>query len=118
LLILVPLLLLVAFLAMRDPGATMRTMPDVVGEGYQDAADVLRRQGFTVGVSFRPIAEGEPGRILATIPAAEADLLAGSDVHLIAGALAQTPAPTVQPAVAEDDGGGGREGRRKGKNRD
>ena len=113
LVLLIPLLLLVAWLAWRDTGPELREMPDVVGQRYQDAATELRLEGFKVDVSFRPITEGTAGRVIETIPAADERVAAGSDVHMIAGALAQTPAPVVQPPT--EGGGEEREERGKGK---
>jgi hypothetical protein len=120
LLLLIPLLLLVAWLAMREPGPEMRELPDVVGERYQDAAAELRLEGFKVDVSFRPVTDDTVGRVIETIPAAEEQVAAGSDVHMIAGALAPTPAPAVQPSADdgdEDGARGEREGGGKGNKR-
>jgi serine/threonine-protein kinase len=93
LLLLIPLLLVVAFIAMSDPGPDVHLVPDLVGERYQDAVAELREQGFIVDVAFRPITEGTPGRVLDTIPAAKEAVPERGEVHVIAGALAATPTP-------------------------
>lgn len=123
LLLLIPLLLLIAFLAMRDTGPLPRAVPDVIGQPYQQAAGVMSTEGFEVDVSFRPITEGEPGRVLQTIPAPDEMVEPGTEVHLIAGALAPTPAPTPAPVVQssndeDDDDDAPERPRRRRKERD
>ncbi len=106
LLLLIPLLLVFAWLAMRDTGPETKLVPDVVGMRYQEAVADLRDDGYKVDISFRPITEGEPGIVLDTIPAPKDDIAPGGEIHLVAGALAQTPEPTVVVNDSDDDDDG------------
>jgi eukaryotic-like serine/threonine-protein kinase len=121
LLLLIPLLLLFAFLVMRDPGTPTTAVPDVVGEEYKAAIAELQEAGFKVDLSYRPVTGVKrAGTVLDTIPGPEQSVAAGSKIHVVAGALAPTPQPTVQSTGGggggdDDDGGGGGGGKRKGK---
>lgn len=116
----IALLAVVVFAFTRDGSAPPRTVPDVAGQVYTEAAAELRLEGYDVDVSFRPITEGKPGAVLETIPEA-GTVLEGdaNDVHLVVGVEAATPRPEVQPASGGGGGGGGGKGKgRKGRDRD
>ena len=110
----VVLLLLLGSLLLRDRGPESLAIPDVTGEKLSDASATLRERGFTVDVSYRPVTEGEAGRVLETIPASTELAPAGSDVHIIASAFASTPEPVVTKAP-EGDGDDRRRARGKRK---
>jgi beta-lactam-binding protein with PASTA domain len=108
----VVLLLLLGSLLLRDRGPESLAIPDVTGEKLTEASATLRERGFTVDVSYRPVTEGEAGRVLETIPAPAEAAPVGSDVHIIASAFASTPQPVVTKAP---DGDGGDRPRARGK---
>jgi beta-lactam-binding protein with PASTA domain len=98
-------------------GPELLEIPDVRGLESGPAAAQLRMRGFTTDVSFRPVTEGKSDIVIETIPAAGEEIEAGSDVHIIASALARTPEPQPIDERGEDEGeeGGGRGKRGKGK---
>jgi serine/threonine-protein kinase len=90
-------------------------VPDVTGRSAAAGATLLRRAGLEVqGVSYSPIAMGDSGRVLRTVPAARSVVKPGAQVHIIATALA-APAPTVAPVAEERTD---RRGRGRGKEKD
>ena len=103
-LLLIPLLLLIAWMAMRGPSAQASLVPDVVGDQYQTAGKELQAKGFRIDVSFRPITEGTPGRVLRTVPEARQEIAPGGEILMIVSALAPTPEPSVVPAANDEDG--------------
>jgi serine/threonine-protein kinase len=110
------LVLLVAFLVTRDPGMEPVAVPNMTGKKVSDAAAALRLKGFKVDdVAYRPVASGEPNRVLETIPAAKEMVEPGAEVHIIASALVRTPAPVVTPRTPSGAGKGGGGGKRKHK---
>ncbi len=119
--VLVALLLLVAFITLRNPAPGLVTVPDVVGKKVADASASLRLKGFKVDdVSYRAITKGEPDRVLTTIPSPDEIVEPGTNVHLIASAPARTPDPVVTSQPDEDDDGDGdgeRRGGRRGRNK-
>ncbi len=102
-LIAVVLLLVLGSVLLRDRAPAPVAVPDVSGLSLSDARAALREEGFTVGVSYLPVTEGEAGRVLETIPAPSALVEPGSDVHVIASALTATPQPVVTPTSDDDD---------------
>ncbi len=97
LVILLALLMLFAFLTLRDPGVASVTVPGLHGQTYQDAAAKLQKRGLRVDdVSFRPVAEGKPGRVLRTIPAEGSQVAEGTKVHIIATVVPATPRPETR----------------------
>jgi serine/threonine-protein kinase len=97
------LVLLLGSLLLRDRGPAELGVPDVVGESLSDASAALADAGFVVDVSYRPVTEGEAGRVLETIPAPDELVPAGSDVHVIASAFEATPEPVVASNSRDDD---------------
>jgi serine/threonine-protein kinase len=117
-LVAVVLLLLLASALLRDRGPTQLAVPDVTGKKLVDARAALREKGLTVDVSYRPITEGEAGRVLETIPASDEFVDEGSKVHVIAGAFATTPAPVVTQAPSDGDDDRPRRGGKRKRNKD
>jgi serine/threonine-protein kinase len=102
-LVAVVLVLLLGSVLLRERGPAQVAVPDVTGEKLSDARAALRAAGFKVDVSYRPVTEGEAGRVLDTIPASQELADAGTDVHVIASAFATTPQPVVTKAPSDDD---------------
>jgi serine/threonine-protein kinase len=74
-------------------------IPDVRGKTSAAAATELRRAGFSPDVVYRRIISGTDGIVLETIPRIGATVNKGSEVHVVAAALVQTPEPA--PVVDE-----------------
>ncbi len=103
LLVFVPLLLLVAFLAFRSPSPTVVNVPDVRGKVVTEAVAILQKAGLKPDISYRPITSGRAGIVVETLPAPTTKVNRGANVHVIATALAQTPTPTVAPVEETTD---------------
>lgn len=101
-LILVLLVGLGTFFVTRG-GPEQLEVPDVRGLSSASAAAQLRTAGFAIDISFRPVTEGEPDVVIETIPAIGEEVERGSEIHIIATALARTPEP-----VQTDEGEAGR----------
>jgi eukaryotic-like serine/threonine-protein kinase len=97
-LVAVVLVMLVGSVLLRDKGPAPVAVPDVTGEKLVDARTALRDAGLKVDVSYRPVTEGEAGRVLETIPGSAELVEPGTDVHVIVSAFAATPEPVVTPA--------------------
>ena len=113
----VVLVLLLGSLLLSDRSPASIAIPDVTGESLDDASTTLRERGFTIDVSYRPVTEGEAGRVLETIPAADDLVTPGSNVHVIASAFAATPEPVVTRAPEVDDDRPRARGKRKRNNK-
>jgi serine/threonine-protein kinase len=99
----VVVLLVVGSVLLRDNGADPVAVPNVVGKKLADATALLRTRGFKLDdVSYRPVSEGEAGRVVETIPAAKEMVDPGSDIHVIASAYAATPTPVVTSAPSDE----------------
>lgn len=84
-------------------------VPDVRDLTSSTATGQLRAAGFKADVTFRPVTQGPPDVVLETIPAAGELVDPGTEVHVIASALVQTP----EPEEPKDPEGGGK-GRGRG----
>jgi eukaryotic-like serine/threonine-protein kinase len=87
--------ILVLALALSFRGNNIAEVPDVRGQTAPAGAALLRQAGLGVsGISYSPVEDVEPGRVLRTIPAPGEVVERGSEVHIIASALvAATPEP-------------------------
>lgn len=98
-------------LGLRSSGVEV---PDLKGQNFAAAVRVLEEAGLDVsGPSYAPIDSGPGGLVIRTIPAAGKVVEEGTDVHIVVGAVRQTPPPA--PSARPDDDDDGR-GNKKGRN--
>lgn len=107
-------LTLIAMLTISASGDASAVIPEVRGQTVREAIATLEADGIEVDeVSYRPIADGEPGLVLRTIPAVGEEIEEGTPVHVIASALVdQEP---DEPAVGGQ--GQGEEDEAKGQDK-
>jgi serine/threonine-protein kinase len=118
-LLLLGLVTLFAFLAIilfatANDGEQLETVPDVRGLQSSAGAAQLQTAGFKTDVTYRPVTTGTPDIILETRPAHGSQIEPGSEIHVIASALARTPEPTPSP---QSDSNGDR-GQGRGRDKD
>lgn len=83
-------LTLIGMLTVSASGGASAVVPEVRGQTVREAIATFGEDGIEVDeVSYRPIADGEPGLVLRTIPAVGEEIEDGMPVHMIAGALVE-----------------------------
>lgn len=114
------LLVLLLALTFFRSSPELVTVPDVRAQESAAAVQQLATLGLAADVSYRPVHDGEPDRVLETIPGPGTKVAPDDKIHLISSALV-APEPTPAPATPEpeDDAEDRAErGKRKGRDRD
>ncbi|MGH2759596.1 MAG: protein kinase domain-containing protein [Actinomycetota bacterium] len=97
--------LALVFFATGNDGDELAIVPDIRGMESSTGAARLRTAGFKTDITYRAVTTGTPDIVLETIPAQGTQVEPGAEIHVIASALARTPAPSP---VSNNDGDRGR----------